>query len=179
MPVPVVSIRYVRVVMNERDVPMPVTVCRTNNQDFSPMFVLVVLVVLMKMIVLNRLVLVEVVMSFTDEQRNAKTHRAHGGKIVPVQPIDQNGNRNQNAHHRRGREVGGFPRSTDHPQGVGIEHDADSVAQTSQQQGTAKVNRRGQMPTGNSETKCNVDHARRHCFYAHDCKWVMQRQSLR
>ena len=85
MPMPMMRVRHMRMVVNERGVTMPVAMGRTNNQFVRPMRVLVMFVVLVQVLVFDPFVLVKVVVLFAEQQGHAEAHCAHGCDIIPVE----------------------------------------------------------------------------------------------
>lgn len=176
--VPVVCVWDVGVVVGERRMPMLVAVRLARGVVNEVVVVLVVLVVHVQVLVSEFLVYVPMCMPFSQEQRETHGHHAHREPICPAQRVAQQSHRAHSTDEGSSREEGSFSCGPDEPKRVGIEDDADPVAEAPEDE-RAQHEAPWRERSGDEEkAQCRVRDASHEGLDAHDGERVPQGEPL-
>jgi hypothetical protein len=124
------QIRHMRVIVNERDMPVHMRV-RLDDGSWNVMLVLVVRVVHVEVVVLELVVRMRVAVAFTQEEHDASGHEEGRDDMESLDRVAEKGYGRQCTDEGCGGEECRLPRCAEEAQCIDVEHDAQSVREDS------------------------------------------------
>ena len=173
MTVPMMRVRYVRMVVHEVNVSMRVRM-GFARRIVRPVAVPMMFVVLVEVLVLECFMLVNVPMAFAQEENDAEPHRDHRRHVWQTQWFVVQDERKDGTHERRRREVGCLASRSNEPQSIGVQNDADAVAYTAEQKRKQEKPKRRDALLQDGEPETDVHDAGNEGFDPNDGERVAQ-----